>query len=77
MPEAYLSIVVAMGLVTYIPRWLPLFFLQVFVPCEIVGSGYVLFEIAAANAGRRRFALGRGAASVRGVREEHARCRGN
>ena len=27
MPEAYLSIVVAMGLVTYIPRWLPLFFL--------------------------------------------------
>jgi branched-subunit amino acid transport protein len=27
MPEAYLSMVVAMGLVTYIPRWLPLFFL--------------------------------------------------
>jgi branched-subunit amino acid transport protein len=27
MPEAYLSIVVAMGLATYIPRWLPLFFL--------------------------------------------------
>jgi branched-subunit amino acid transport protein len=27
MPETYLSIIVAMGLVTYIPRWLPLFFL--------------------------------------------------
>jgi len=27
MPEAYLSVVVTMGLVTYIPRWLPLFFL--------------------------------------------------
>ena len=27
MPETYLSIICAMGLVTYIPRWLPLFFL--------------------------------------------------
>ena len=27
MPDTYVFIIVAMGLVTYIPRWLPLFIL--------------------------------------------------